>query len=885
MFLRLRRPDTFYGRQSLFLAAALGILLLSYQWLASSTWLRGDPEAQGMDALTVAELLAQTAVGAPGGEPHVRNTLAAAMRARAVDSVWLTQGGQVTAFAERRDDQVRILTGAAASKIRPPAVAEEPFQPGSGKPVKMLVMSRRIEDSAERPRGSVYVRPSVEESGQRLEEWIGYVVAFLTALGAGLLLVERIIRPVSTDLGELVRFARAMETAGTPPPAAPSARELQELAEALNRAAMRIAEQRRLAEAAHARLRTAVEALDDGFALYDAEDRLVLCNDRARQEFAGMADRVVPGARFEDLLRENVRRGSYDLGDQDPERWIAWRLGQRAQARSETSVRLADGRRLRIAEHRTRDGGLVGLRTDITELHAAREAAEAASRAKSEFLANMSHELRTPLNGVIGVLELLRGTPVDDEQGELLRVATASADALLEIISDVLDVAKIESGKLELEFVPLSPAREARAIARAFAPAAHAKGLSLEVRDSLGEDARLGDPARLRQVLRNLVGNAIKFTAAGGIEVRVLAQGTGVCFEVQDTGIGIPESFRAQLFRPFTQADASVNRRFGGTGLGLTICQQLVERMGGRIEVESEPGRGTTFRVDVPLARTQLAVPAGDQDLAAGAGPALEDLDLLVAEDNDTNRLVIVRILERAGARVRGAASGAAALALFEARRPDLLLTDLQMGEMSGFDLTREVRARDRRDGRHTPVVALTANAQSSERDRCLAAGMDGFVSKPFTVERLSAELLGVLGRAAPASAALASAPPMLAAHPYARALDYLGDDEELLVSAATLARREMIDRDARLRAALEHRDGHALAMEIHRARYAWSLFADEADLGLPDRIEGAARDGDLDTAIEGTRRFLERQAALAEALADWLSRLPGSGAPAAGLP
>ncbi len=866
------KPRTYYSRQALYLAIALAVLLATYQWLASSAWLRGAAPDSGIDAFTVAELLAR--VDADGAE-GLRTALSAAMRARAVDAVWLTEDGRVSAFAERRDDHVRILTGSAAASMPTPSPSGQPYRPGGGERVRMVVMTRRLDPAEDKARGSVYVKPAAERAHAEFGEWIGYVIAFLAALGAGLLLIERIIRPVSSDLARLTEYARRMEEPGQAPPKVPSASEFAELANALARTAAHVTEQRQLARAAHERLSAAIESLEDGFVLFDANDRLVLCNEPYRRIYGRSADLLVPGARFEDIVREGVRRGQYALDGADAGQWIAERLARHHGADGTSLTQsLADGVWVRVAERRTPDGGVVGFRVDITELVEANSRARAASQAKTEFIANMSHVLRTPLTGVIGLLALRRGTRIDAEQEEYVRIANDSAGALLEIISDVLDVAKIESGRLELEFTALQPADEARAVARAFAPAAHAKGLSFEVRDRLGAGTRLGDPARLRQVLRNLVSNAIKFTDRGRVELRVSSEQGGIRFEVEDTGIGIPAAFRGQLYQPFAQADASVNRRFGGTGLGLAITRDLVTRMGGRIDLDSVPGRGTTFSVFLPLATTPPA-PAPAPSPAPSPAPtparaALEGLDIIVAEDNDTSRLVVVRILERGGARVRGASSGAAALALFDAGRPDVLVTDLYMGEMSGFDLAREVRSRDARDGRHTPVLALTASAQAVEREHCLAAGMDGFVSKPFTADRLCAELLKVRGSGAPASPPASAPEPSV--HPFARALDYLDGDAALLLAAASVARREMLERDPAMRASLERRDHAALAIEAHRARYAWSLFGPAAESGLLDAIEDHARAGDYAPAERATLSFLERQTKVADAIGAWLS-------------
>ncbi len=653
-----------------------------------------------------------------------------------------------------------------------------------------------------------------------------------------------------------------------------------------------ITEQKQIEDSMHRaeeRLHTAIESLEDGFVLYDSEDRLEICNRRYREMYPESADLLVPGARFEDIVREGVRRGQYPEAAGREQAWIDARLAAHRELDSAVVQQVAGGRWIRAAERRTSDGGVVGSRIDITELRQAREQAETANQAKSRFLASMSHEIRTPLSGVLGLLQLVRGTPLSGEQAEYLSMAQESADALFEIVNDVLDFSKIEAGHMGIESVAFNPAEEIRRIAHLFEPKTRDKGLELRVR--LGADLQqvlLGDVARLRQILRNLVHNAIKFTSHGHIELNASAAPAAaapgvparldVAVEVTDTGVGIPPDRQAQVFEAFTQADESVNRVYGGTGLGLSICRQLAGGMGGRISLTSVLGRGTTFRLELPF---DLA-PAGIEPrgpVAAASGPeSLAGLDTLVLEDNQFNRLVVEKLLARAGATVRSAADVPAGLALFAARRPDLVLTDLQMGDMSGFDMLRAIRACEPPGQRPVPVVVLTANAQAGERERCLAAGMDGYVSKPFSVATLLGEIQVVLhahGTVAPSHATVDEARDADgAAHRgrFATAIESLDGDPELFAAAAQAGLREFPGRAKALPALLASGEFESIAAQAHKMRYGWSLFAHPADATLPEELEAAADARNEPAVRVALERLIERQSSIEGELREWLA-------------
>ncbi|HZS87040.1 MAG TPA: MASE1 domain-containing protein [Chloroflexota bacterium] len=395
----------------------------------------------------------------------------------------------------------------------------------------------------------------------------------------------------------------------------------------------------------------------------------------------------------------------------------------------------------------------VDLTRANTDLAQANAELEKASRAKSEFLATMSHEIRTPLNGVIGLTSLLQSTPLSPRQREYVGGIQASGEALLGLINDILDFSKIEAGQLSLERQPFDLGHLIGEVVDQFRGQARAKGLELSAHvDPAVPPLVLGDVGRLRQVLLNLVGNALKFTAQGAVGVQVgvveeSAEGVLLRITVRDTGIGIAPEAQARLFEPFTQADAATTRRYGGTGLGLAIAKRLVERMDGEIGVESALGQGSTFWVQLPLARAAAGVvpPAVRMQLGPVA-PAPEVAEsgtrghILVAEDNAINRLVVVGLLQGLGYAVETAENGRQAAEAVGRGHYDLVLMDLHMPELDGFAATAAIRRDEAAEGkgRRVPIVALTADALPGDAEKSLVAGMDDHLTKPITPKRLA---------------------------------------------------------------------------------------------------------------------------------------------------
>ena len=496
-------------------------------------------------------------------------------------------------------------------------------------------------------------------------------------------------------------------------------------------------------------LRSAVDTLDEALVIFDREDRLVFCNQRYRDCYPLVRDLIRPGVSFETLVRAWRALGGGGVSELDDDTWVQ----ERIKAHQEGCLfvqQVEGGRYMRVVERRAPNGYIVGFRVDITELVHARQKAEAANVAKSRFLATMSHELRTPLNGILGMAQLLQQTQVSpDDLSTFTHTIQKSGEALLALLNDVLDLAKVESGKMALHPAPMEVESLVSDVLHLYGPVARQKKLDFAARWTGDRGGRyLGDANRLRQMLNNLVSNAIKFTHSGSVAVEasvVTTDETDVAmveFSVMDTGEGIAVDKQSLLFQPFSQIDSSTSRAFGGTGLGLSIVYSLAHLMGGTVGVNSQPGRGSRFWFRVPLAPASADGQETDSMQEAHMVSAVPDRfegHVLVVEDHPMNRMVIANMLERLGLQIHMVHDGQEALdQLMAGLKPQLIFMDVEMPVMDGYTATQCIRQRERRESApRCPIIALTANAFDADRRAALDAGMDDFMAKPISLPTL----------------------------------------------------------------------------------------------------------------------------------------------------
>ena len=488
-------------------------------------------------------------------------------------------------------------------------------------------------------------------------------------------------------------------------------------------------------------LRGAIDAIDEAFVLYGPDDRLVFCNDKYREIYPGVAHLMVPGTRFEDIVRPGAEAGDYVEAIGRVDAWVAERVAAHRSGDTTLVQKLSTGRTLRIVERKMADGHIVGFRIDITELARATEAAEKASLAKSQFLANMSHEIRTPMNAILGMLTLLRRTELNARQADYATKTEGAARSLLGLLNEILDFSKVEAGKMTLDPHPFRVDQLMRDLGVVLSANVGAKPVEL-LFDIDGALPRMlvGDAMRLQQVLINLAGNALKFTAQGEVvlAMHVLqrhADAVTLRVAVRDTGIGIAPENQARIFSGFTQAEASTTRRFGGTGLGVAISQRLVRLMGGELTLDSAVGQGSTFEFTLTL---PVAEDSETTDHQPPAG-----LRALVVDDNPSARELLGRMVESLGWQAELAASGEEALAMLAAHeasgaRYDVVFMDWQMPGLDGWETTGRIREGGLVAG--APVVVMvTAHGREKLEQRSSAeqTALDAYIVKPATASML----------------------------------------------------------------------------------------------------------------------------------------------------
>lgn len=479
------------------------------------------------------------------------------------------------------------------------------------------------------------------------------------------------------------------------------------------------------------RLWDSIETVRDGFAIFDTDNRMVLSNPAYVRLFDGLEE-VQPGISYVRLLQLACEEGLIDTGEMAPSDWRTMMLQRWMRDEMEpVTVRLWNGEYVRVMDRRGADGDIVSLVINITEtithqreIEVAQRKAETANRTKSAFLANMSHEIRTPMNGIVGMSDLLRDTQLDDEQKLFVDTIYNSAEALLVIINDVLDFSKMEAARLSLFPEPFDLQQLLSEVIMLLRPAAENKGIELDLDlNSYVPNTLIADPGRLRQIITNLVGNAIKFTSEGAVSIRVsgsfAVSPPTLSIEIEDTGIGIPASKLSEIFGEFNQVEATQNRQFDGTGLGLAISKQLVELMNGTIWVNSIEGDGSVFGVTLQVET------ANDQPVSER-----RKMRILAAEDNATNRLVFSKMVEPLNVDVTFANDGKEAIEAAANIDPDLIFMDISMPEIDGRDATRAIRATDW--GAQTPICALTAHIMNGDAQELLECGLDHYLAKPL---------------------------------------------------------------------------------------------------------------------------------------------------------
>ncbi len=644
-----------------------------------------------------------------------------------------------------------------------------------------------------------------------------------------------------------------------------------------------LARQRHRLLESRAALAITLRNMSQGIMMVTQDGRVPVINQCAAELLGLPAEMVLrPNLRFDTILQWQLDNGEFDVKGSEPVKSLASRGGIDAHSAVYERVR-PNGLVLEVRSIHTADGGIVRTYTDITHrrhtleaLQQARDDAEAAGRARTDFLAMMSHEIRTPLNGVIGLSGLLLDTELAPQQKEYARLIRESGGHLLTLVNDILDFSKLEAGRLELESTVFDLRDELATTLDVMQPQAQAKGLLLQAKVAeAAPRSAMGDPGRLRQVLVNLISNGIKFTEVGSVTIQLSVHPAhggrlALTYAVTDTGIGISAEAQQRLFAEFSQADSSVSRRFGGSGLGLAICRRLVRQMGGDIDVRSAPGQGSTFSFTIMLqaAPNAPSLPAPAPRPGARSGQRLR---ILLAEDNSTNRLVATRMLEQAGHRVDAVGNGLEAVEAVRNMPYALVLMDLMMPDMDGLAATRAIRAL-RPPISDIPIIGLTANAMVASQEASREAGMNGYVSKPFSSEQLFntiEQVMQATGPIQPANTAPEATTTLLDATTSAELAAVLGaEDLRQLGEAFGRDTNAALDR---LEQALATQDHAAAAQALHAfagGAYALGALALGRRAGAAERAAlNQALDEDAATLLASLRQ------ARTEVLAAWQQR------------
>ncbi|MEY2473331.1 MAG: hypothetical protein QOK28_2660 [Actinomycetota bacterium] len=616
-----------------------------------------------------------------------------------------------------------------------------------------------------------------------------------------------------------------------------------------------------------------VEQASEAFVSMDLEQRITDWNRQAEITFGWEREEVM-GRLLPDIIIPESQRAAHNVG---VSRFLTTGQINVLNTRREVTAVHRDGHEFPIELAIWSTEGAHGatyfhaFMHDISERHAhkaalarALEDAREASRSKSAFLANMSHEIRTPMNGVLGMVGLLLDTSLDDEQLDYVQTMATSAEALLGIIDDILDVSKIEAGKLSIDNGDFNLRKLVQETITPFMPAVADKGIefSAHVAPDI-PDAINGDRLRLRQVISNLLSNAVKFTGAGSVELRVSRGAQGLVFEVLDTGIGISDDAANYLFDPFVQGDPSTTRRFGGTGLGLAICRQLVTLMNGEIGAEPRPGGGSRFWFSLPLVPATSVPKVAESMLStASARSSKHGGHVLVVEDNAVNRKVAVGMLEQLGYTCEVALDGVEAIAAFGRGSFDAVLMDCQMPRMDGYDATCAIRALE--SDAHTPIVAMTASAMAADRDRCLAVGMDDYLSKPINRDLLAKVLRDCMeGKAMTMTTPNNTADDSFDQETLEQ-LRSLDSDGSFIAELVGMFRDDIAAHVAALREAIAARDENTIARTAHQAKGASANLGMKALAASLKNLELAAQASDDE--LKGA--FVQVEARVAEALA-----------------